>query len=586
MATHSMKGIARACILALAVVGAAPACTGRIDDPVGTRPRDRNGAGSVGAAGAGSVGAAGAGSVGAAGAGSVGAGGTGTTPPGGPASLTGARAFGRQAARRLSHSEYRRAVEDALGITLGTDADSLPSDPGEPFDNEYRRQFASAAWIEGSKSVADKIAAKVVADDATRIRLSGCAPTGPTDAKCLTQFVNNVGRRLLRRPLLAEEVTELLRFQSFAQTDGNFWTSAAMALRTLLQDLEFLYRIEIGAPVAGEAGLFKLNDYEVGARLSFLLWGSGPDDGLLDSAAQGRLQTSTQLRDAATAMLQSPKALRQLQNFHAAWFGYESLPHPEVLSGALVAETNALIQRVVLDERRSWLDLFTATETWISSAMHGALYGLSMPASGQPGWVSYGATGRKGILSHGSVLSNGTKATDTSPTLRGVFIRMRVMCQEVPPPPPNVNNALPPSDAATPCKADRYTAHRTDPSCSSCHSLLDPIGFGLENYDSAGRYRTQEPNTSNCPISGRGDVPGLGPFRGPAELTDLLLKGGRLDRCLSIHLYQFAMGRPADSGDETTPDALLAQFIRSGYRVDQLLLDLVTAPAFQHRWVE
>jgi hypothetical protein len=479
-------------------------------------------------------------------------------------------------------------VEDALGITLGPEIDLLPSDHGEPFDNEYRNQLASAAWIEGAKGLADRIAAKVVADEAVRTRLSGCTPTGPVDAKCLTQFVTKVGRRLLRRPLAADEVVELSAFQSFAQKDANFWTAPGMVLKTLLQDLEFLYRVETGVLVAGQTDLFALNGFEMATRLSFLLWGSGPDDGLLDDAAAGNLKTAKQIQDTALAMLQSPKALRQIQGFHAAWFGYESLPHAQALSDALVAETNALVERVVFKEHRSWLDLFTATETWISAPVQAELYGLSMPASGQPGWVSYGATGRKGILSHGSVLSNGAKATDTSPTLRGVFVRMRIMCENVPPPPPNVNSNLPPPAAASPCKADRYAAHRTNTSCAACHTLLDPIGFGLENYDTTGKYRTQEPGSANCPIPGQGDLPGLGSFSGPAQLTDLLLKAGKLDACLSKHIYQFAMGRPegGGAGDDGVTAALFAQLTRDGDKLDQLLLDFVAAPAFQHRWVE
>jgi hypothetical protein len=149
-----------------------------------------------------------------------------------------------------------------------------------------------------------------------------------------------------------------------------------------------------------------------------------------------------------------------------------------------------------------------------------------------------------------------------------------------------VNNSLPPPAAASPCKSDRYAAHRTNASCAACHATLDPIGFGLENYDATGKYRTTEPDAPTCSIAGQGEVPGLGPFRGPAELTDLLLGAGKLDRCLASHVYRFAMGRPAGTGDDGAPEALLAVLVRDGYRLDQLLLDLVAAPAFQHRWVE
>jgi hypothetical protein len=136
------------------------------------------------------------------------------------------------------------------------------------------------------------------------------------------------------------------------------------------------------------------------------------------------------------------------------------------------------------------------------------------------------------------------------------------------------------------CKPERLIGHRTDPSCTGCHTLLDPIGFGLETFDSTGRYRANEPGRSDCAIKGDGEISGLGTFNGPAQLSDLLLKDGRLDKCMMQNLYHFAVGRSQPSGDDTAPDALLDRFRHEGDKLDQFLLTFVSAPAFQFRWVE
>jgi hypothetical protein len=354
-----------------------------------------------------------------------------------------------------------------------------------------------------------------------------------------------------------------------------------VVLRALLQHPEFIYRVEIGRRTASP-GVYRLNDYEVATRLSYFLWGTTPDDGLLDMAQAGLLTDARFIRPIAAEMLADPRALERTDRFHALWMGYWELPHSPDLTAAMRLETRRLIEEVVYLEPSSWLDLFTMEGTWIDDDL-AAHYDLQPPGSDTPMWVRYDGTTRKGILSHGSFLSVAGKFGDTSPTQRGKLIRTRLMCQPVAPPPPDVNVDEPPEDPLSDCKYDAYASHRaTGTSCKGCHDALDPVGFGLENYDEAGVFRDHDNGHPECPISGDGDVDGA-TFNGPAGLADLLVAGGTVSDCGVYQLYRFAMGHEPDATDLALVTELAAKFPVSGHRFDQLMLDLVSNPSFQYR---
>jgi hypothetical protein len=242
-----------------------------------------------------------------------------------------------------------------------------------------------------------------------------------------------------------------------------------------------------------------------------------------------------------------------------------------------------LINRTVFETPGDYFRIFQAQETFLTSAL-ATHYGLPAPAVATGAFVPYGTSGRRGILSHGAVLAAGAKFDDTSPTLRGVFVRNRLLCQVIPPPPPNVAVDQPPAGAGH-CKIDRYAEHRSG-GCAGCHSLTDPIGFGLENYDRAGRFRTTDKDAPDCVISGEGEVSGVGKFKGPGELGDMLIASGGLEACVVTQLYRMAMGRREADADAATLASLTNMFKAKDRAFDQLLLDLVESPAFMFRRVE
>lgn len=475
--------------------------------------------------------------------------------------------------RRLTRVELNNSLQRLVGDTTHRALAVMPGESLEPFDNESAEQLASAVWTEAAERLANETAAAVVSNTTTRTAFVGCVPNGTNDAACLDAFTRAFGRRALRRPLTDAEVTEFQSLTSLARERGDFWVAVELVLRRLLQDPEFLFRFER----AGE-----LSPHEVASRLSFVLQGAAPPAWLLDVADRDELRTPEQRRAAASLLLNEPEGRARIEAFHAMWLGYTSLPHSVELNAAMTAETNALVRKVVFDERADYRTLFTAESTWLNATL-AAHYGLTGPTAGSA-WVSYGTSGRKGILSHGALLSNGVKQNDTSPTLRGKWIRNRLFCSEIPAPPPNVvADVPPPSTNGLVCKKDRYQVHDSVQSCAGCHVQMDPIGFGLEQFDRAGRFRTAEADHPECLITGDGSLVGFGAFRGPAGLADLMVSSGSVESCVVKQVFRYSMGRREGSDDAPLLAELTAGFDAKGRRFDSLLLDFVSHPTFTQR---
>jgi hypothetical protein len=560
MASRSLDGGRR--LIAQLVLAACTACTGNIEDTA----------------------AEGAASVPVAGSTATSSTGPGANVPG-VGAASGTLGFGANGITRLSRDEYRASLRSLLGVDVASDVELLPADSFTPFDNDYTLQVPSKALVDGLKAVSERALEKTLADPALRSSLVGCSPTGAADTQCLTDFIRRFGRRALRRPLADTEVQGYLRFQPFAVTNNDFYTAVSMVARAMLQDLEFVYRVEIGQPIAGRPGVYRLDDWETATRLAYFLWGENPDDTLLDQAQNGALRSERDVRATAERMLADERGQRRILRFHALWMNYDTLPHAPDLNAAMRQETDALVRRVVFQDQRPWLDLFTATETWANAAL-GAIYAL--PNTGASfSWVSYNTADRRGILSHGSLLSNGYNGTDTSPTRRGKFIQERLACTPIPPPPNDVMADQPPAaTSGNDCKIDRYAAHRKEALCSGCHALMDGIGFGLENYDYRGAYRDHDTGKPQCTIAGQGDLTGVGAFHGPAQLGALLAQSGELTSCLVQRVYQLGVGRAPRPTEDAPMLSALEQRGGPGLQLRQLVLDWVSSEGFRNRSID
>jgi hypothetical protein len=506
------------------------------------------------------------------------------TPPGTPGRL--AHVASESGARRLSQAELDNTLRDLLGETSSPAGRLLIEDDFAPYDNDYTLQNASAALISGLEVLSREVAASTTADPARRVRVVPCTPSGPGDAACFREFIEAFVPRAFRRPITEEEIAAYMTLQAFATednpyVDNDFYTAVELVISAVIQDPELLYRIERGTATDHD-GVTRLGGHEIAARMSYLLWGTTPDDALLAAAADGSLEGAEGRRAQAERLLEDPRAHQQLYRFHAMWLGYRAIPHDAALVAQLNTETTALIDRVVFEGDRSYLELFTSNETYLTDALADH-YGLPHPTGGE-GWVLYGDTARAGILSHGSVLAGFSKFTDTSPTQRGIFVRTRLMCQDVPPPPPTVDvDQAPESADGSPCKWNRYSAHRAIASCANCHQRVDDIGFGLENFDVAGRFRTHDDGLPECTIEGRGEITDVGTFSGPAELSNLLVTEGYVDLCAIQHVYQFALGRAPYDAEAPVVDEMAAAFRAGGHSMRGFLIEYVSSDRFALR---
>ncbi|MDZ4695218.1 MAG: DUF1588 domain-containing protein [Deltaproteobacteria bacterium] len=490
-------------------------------------------------------------------------------------------------ARRLSQAEIDATLEDILGDTRRPATRLLNEDEFKPYDNDYLIQKGSQAFTDAMRELSRDVARRAVAEAATRDKFMPCQPSGPDDSTCFKAAVQALGLRFLRRPLSAAEQAPYLKLLAFAtekvpSVTTDFWTSIDLLLRAFIQDPEFLHRVEIGRATS-TPGVFALNGYEIASRLSYLLWGSAPDASLLQSAAKDELITESGRSAAFERMMKQPRGRAQISRFHSMWLGYRTIPHPPEVTSRFAAETSKLLETVIFDEPSSYFDIFTSKRTFLTTA--GARhYNLPEPVGGE-GWVDYGNSGRAGLLSHGAVLAAFSKFSDTSPTQRGIFVRTRLLCETILPPPATVDADQPPGNPDAECKTARYMAHMDQSGCKSCHSQMDPIGFGLENYDIAGRYRETDNGKPQCKIPGQGEVVGIGTFSGPKALAESLVASGQLQACMVRQLLTFALGRELSDDEEPVATKLRTTMKSNGDSFVSLLRTLTTDASFALRRV-
>ena len=489
--------------------------------------------------------------------------------------------------RRLSQSELDNTLRDLLGEDTAPASRLLNEDEFRPFDNDYTIQQASEALITSLEALAEQVAERAVGDAARRAALVPCTPASAGDEQCFRAFLDLFLPRAFRRAVTPEDIDAYLPLLAFASednavVDNDFYTAVQLAVAATLQDPEFLYRVEEGT-AGSTAGLLELDGYEIASRMSYLLWASMPDDALFAAAAAGTLDSPEGRSAEALRMFDDPRARAQLHRFHAMWLGYRSIPHTPELVAAFNRETSALIDRVILDEPGSYLRLFTMDETFVDDSLADH-YGFPRPADGE-GWVSYEGTGRAGILGHGSLLAAFSKFEDTSPTQRGILVRTRFMCEDVPRPPPNVDADQPPQGAMDAvCKYERYAQHRDQSSsCAGCHSLVDPIGFGLENFDVAGRYREHDDGLPECVIEGSGEIVEVGSFSGPGELSQLLVDNDYVDACAVQQFLTFALGRPTSSYEAELLEEMVESFRAGQHDFKAFMVDFVASDRFARR---
>jgi hypothetical protein len=502
------------------------------------------------------------------------------------------------AVRRLTHSQYDNTVRDLLGDYSRPALHFPTEDYVDGFKNQAQYQGMTPLLVEAYSTAAEKLALNAFrAGDINH--LIPCKAAGATDVKCRDLFVRSFGLRAFRRPLREVEFKRYAAaFSAQASLSGKFLEGARTVVEAMLQSPNFLFHLEAGPD--GQSV-----DYDIASRLSYLLQDTMPDKTLLDAAAKGELRTATGREAATRRLLDDPRAQQALDEYFDEWLRFDRVLNsskeerrfPQFsleMAASMVEETRRLLDHLVWDDR-NFMELLTADYAYLSSDL-AALYKVPAPA-GQFELVHFPAgTPRAGLLGEASFLAANAGPTETSPTARGIFIREQLLCQHVPPPPPNVDTNLPEATEDKPLtRRQRMSAHVENPLCASCHRLMDPIGFGLESFDAIGRLRQHESiliesptgkrkdeKTIDLDLDTRGEVAGIpnSGFSDSSQLGAILAQSSVCQECMVRQIFRYAFGRLEASSDEETIHQLYAIFRDSGFHFKDLLIGMVRSPEF------
>ena len=491
---------------------------------------------------------------------------------------------------RLTAAQYRNSLVELFGSSM-----PLPplEDDTKPFlfyNIGASSTTLSEFGVQQYEESADAITRYAFADPARRAAFVGCEPASPGDA-CVQDFLRRFGRRVFRRPLTNDE---LGRWVTVSQTlaDPTAWEGLRLAVSGLLQSPHFLYRAEFGVAEEEAPGRRRLNGYEMATRLSFLFWNQGPDDALLDAAEKGELDKPEGVVAAAERLLDDSRARAAMQAFFRQYLDLGRLDgiarDPAVypyftptIADAMRKEVELLVDDVVFESRGDARSIFSTRKTFVNSDL-AALYGVDAPGATTTTFVpvELPADGpRAGLLTLGAFLTMNAHETRTSPTARGKYVRERVLCLEVPAPPPGVDTTLDPPMGDPKTVREQMEAHRTNPACAACHNFMDPPGFLFEHFDSSGYYRTVF--EGNLPIDSSGDLDGK-PLANARDLATVLETEPRVGRCMVQQLYRHAQGRIEKKGEKLALDDLASRFAGASFDFRTLLIELVTHDAFRY----
>lgn len=399
------------------------------------------------------------------------------------------------------------------------------------------------------EATARELAAWVL-DPVRRDAWTGCTPTTTAGDGCKEAVIADVGRRAFRRPLTTDEQQrwhDLSVDLAVRANDG--WYGLEMALSGLLQSPNFLYRVELTEPdpnaPSDQPDRRRYSDYEVATRLSYLLFGDTPDDELLDAVAAGELATDVGLFDHIDRMLGDPRAEQGMDAFLTELLevdALEDLEKNELLFPDFDGQREALAEQLLWSATAAVLDegypaLFT-TDSWFVDEHTAALYGLD-PATFSGPALTQMPPERRGLLTMPGFLAMHAYPGKTSPALRGLYVRNKLLCFNVPPPPPSVVTVLPdPDPGVLVTTRELVASHLTDPTCAGCHGYMDPIGLGLERFDAVGAHRTTE---NGLTIDPSGELDGQ-PFADAADLGQAVADHDDLLPCLTANLLSYANG--------------------------------------------
>jgi hypothetical protein len=417
-----------------------------------------------------------------------------------------------------------------------------------------------------------------------------CADGADTTA-CGHAFITSFATRAFRRPLTDAELKPLTELFDAASKQG-YAKAVELVIQTVLQSPQFLYRVDSLRSPTSETGAMALGGYELASRLAFSLWGSVPDQPLLDAAGQGTLVTPADVEREARRMLDDPRAHDIVRDFSEQWLNLSRLDgavrtgtdlDPAVVDGALRDSLTSYLDAAYFGKNGTFEKLFSDPSVWVDSKL-AALYGGTEPA--QSGFEAQSLPDpRYGLLTQPALLTLLSHSDQTAPVIRGVFVRERILCLQVAPPPPTVN-AVPPDPDPNATTRERFRQHTEQPMCSACHQLIDGIGFGFERYDQLGRYRATE-NSLDVDESGAilqtGEATLDGEFAGAQEMISRIAQSTLARDCLATNWYRYTFGRQEAPEDTCSLAQVKDRFAKSGGDLKELIVGLTQTDSFLYR---
>lgn len=491
--------------------------------------------------------------------------------------------------RRLTHLQYNNTVRDLLGDDGNLAEQFPPEDFVNGFKNQYQSQSISPLLAEAYSLAAEKLAQNAFRGGDSR----GLIPCKQTEPGCAEKFVQSFGQKAFRRPLGKDETDRYVRL---FRTQKQFVAGAQIVTEALLQSPGFLLRTDGTQSKA----------YERASRLSYFLWNTMPDAALFRSAAAGELDSAQGVETAARRMLKDPRARRTVDDFIAQWLRFDRLLNtikdretfpqygPE-LALAMTEETRRLVADLVWNNG-DFTKIYSADYAYLNSGL-ADLYKVKAPPDDFGKVTLPPETERSGILGQGLFLGLTSKPTETSPTARGLFVREQFLCQDVPQPPPGVSTNLPVLTKQKPqTNRERLGMHLNNESCASCHTLIDPIGFGFEKFDAIGQRREKQKltfrptreeakdkdkerktETVSLALDTSGYVAGIrdSEFTAPRALGKVLAASEQCQECIVKQLFRYESGRKETPADRAIIRQSFEEFRRSGFRFQDLMVSLI-----------
>jgi hypothetical protein len=497
--------------------------------------------------------------------------------------------------RRLTEDQYRNIIKDLFGdVTIGG-----RFEPGSRLEWLVTVGASKATVTPGGMDEYDRMAtgiAQQVVDATRRDQFIACKPAdpkAPNDA-CSRTFLSKIGHVLYRRPMTDQEISHAVKIASAGATQAeDFYFGMQLALAALLESPQFLFVIERAEADPDHAGGQRLVPQSMATRLSLFLWGSVPDRELLRAAESGELTTRGGLAKQVDRMIASPRFEAGTRAFFADMLEFdqfESLNKDPTLypnySADVAKQAQEQALRTIVDllitHDGDYRDIFTTDRTFLTPLLASA-YGV--PFDAKWGDVHYWRPFQlpkdmpsAGVLTQISFAALHSSSGKTSPTLRGKALREVILCQEIPPPPPNVDfSKFATADGNVTSVREAIEAHSSNPACAGCHKLMDPLGLALENYDTSGTFRTED---AHKPINASGFLDKAS-YEDATGLGKAVHDSPRATSCLVSRAYPYAAGRPATANEKQwVKGQLLTDWAAQGFKFPALVRRIVLDPGF------